>query len=72
MRPPPLSTSDVQTLRDEVSGLDAQAKRMGGELKEIFTGLGYRWGDGSDAQTVFEAAPCDLNGLRGRRHGTPA
>lgn len=35
---------DVQTLLDELAGLDAEAKRLDEELKEIFVGLGYRPG----------------------------
>jgi type I restriction enzyme M protein len=40
----PTEHRDVQTLLDELSGLDVEARRLDGELKEIFTGLGYRWG----------------------------
>jgi len=35
---------DVQTLLDELAGLDAQAAKLDGELEGVFTGLGYRWG----------------------------
>lgn len=35
---------DVQTLLDELAKLDTEAKRLDGELKEIFTELGYKWG----------------------------
>ncbi len=35
---------DVQPILDELAHLDAEAKRLDGELKEIFTGLGYRRG----------------------------
>lgn len=35
---------DVQTLLDELAKLDVEARRLDGELKEIFTGLGYKWG----------------------------
>ncbi len=38
----PTEHSDVQTLLDELASLDAQAKQLDGELKEIFTGLGYQ------------------------------
>jgi type I restriction enzyme M protein len=34
---------DVQTILDDVSKLEAESKQLDGELKEIFTGLGYRW-----------------------------
>ena len=40
----PTEHRDVQTLLDELGGLDAEAKRLDGELREIFTGLGYQWG----------------------------
>lgn len=33
---------DVQTLLDEMAQLDAEAKRLDGDLKGIFTGLGYK------------------------------
>lgn len=35
---------DVQTILDESAKLDGEAKKLDEELKEIFTGLGYRWG----------------------------
>lgn len=35
---------DVQTILDELGGLDGEAKRLDEELRGIFTGLGYRWG----------------------------
>lgn len=34
---------DVQTLLDELAKLDTAATRLDSELKEIFTGLGYKW-----------------------------
>ncbi|MFQ5780395.1 MAG: N-6 DNA methylase [Nitrospiria bacterium] len=34
---------DVQALLDELAKLDGKAKRLDEELKEIFTGLGYKW-----------------------------
>ncbi len=40
----PTEHRDVQTLLDELAQLDVEARRLDGELKEIFTGLGYRWG----------------------------
>jgi len=40
----PAEHRDVQTLLDELATLDAEAKRLDGELKDIFTGLGYRPG----------------------------
>ncbi len=36
---------DIQLVLDELTGrLESEAKRLDGELREIFTGLGYRWG----------------------------
>jgi type I restriction enzyme M protein len=35
---------DIQTIRDELAGLEAEKKRLAGDLKGIFEGLGYRWG----------------------------
>jgi len=35
---------DVQEILDELAALDMEAKQLDGELKEIFTGLKYRWG----------------------------
>jgi type I restriction enzyme M protein len=35
---------DVQTLLDDLAKLEGEAGRLDGELKDIFTGLGYRWG----------------------------
>jgi type I restriction enzyme M protein len=40
----PAEHKDVQTLLDELARLDTEARRLDGELREIFTGLGYRWG----------------------------
>jgi type I restriction enzyme M protein len=40
----PTEHRDVQTLLDELAQLDAEARRLDGELKGIFEGLGYRWG----------------------------
>jgi type I restriction enzyme M protein len=40
----PAEHKDVQTLLDELAHLDGEARRLDGELREIFTGLGYRWG----------------------------
>ena len=40
----PAEHRDVQTLLDELARLDGEARRLDGELKGIFTGLGYRWG----------------------------
>ena len=40
----PAEHRDVQEILDELAGLDADARRLDGELREIFTGLGYRWG----------------------------
>lgn len=36
---------DVQTLLDELGKWDDEAKKLDEELKGIFTGLGYRWGE---------------------------
>ncbi len=36
---------DAQTLLDELLKLDGEAKKLDDDLKGIFTGLGYRWGD---------------------------
>jgi type I restriction enzyme M protein len=40
----PTEHRDVQSILDELATLDAEARRLDGELREIFTGLGYRWG----------------------------
>jgi type I restriction enzyme M protein len=40
----PAEHRDVQAILDELAGLDAEARRLDGELKGIFEGLGYRWG----------------------------
>lgn len=34
---------DVQMILDDLSKLEAESKQLDGELKEIFTGLGYQW-----------------------------
>jgi type I restriction enzyme M protein len=34
---------DIQAILDELTSLDAEARRLDGELKQIFTGLGYEW-----------------------------
>jgi type I restriction enzyme M protein len=34
---------DVQTILDDLSKLEAESKQLDGDLKEIFTGLGYQW-----------------------------
>jgi type I restriction enzyme M protein len=41
----PAEHRDVQALLDELARLDAEARRLDGDLREIFTGLGYRWGE---------------------------
>lgn len=41
----PMEHRDVQTLLDELAHLDTETTRLDDELKEIFTRLGYRWGD---------------------------
>jgi len=33
----------VQTLLDELAKLNTESKQLNAELKEIFTGLKYRW-----------------------------
>lgn len=40
----PTEYRDVQTLLDELAKLDVEARHLDGELKEIFSGLGYKWG----------------------------
>jgi type I restriction enzyme M protein len=40
----PAAHRDIQEILDELAGLDADARRLDGELRGIFTGLGYRWG----------------------------
>ncbi|MBI3015042.1 MAG: N-6 DNA methylase [Candidatus Tectomicrobia bacterium] len=35
---------DVQTILDELAGLEGDASRLDQEIKEIFRGLGYQWG----------------------------
>ncbi len=37
---------DIQTILDDLSGLEKEAANLDGELNKIFTGLGYRWGEG--------------------------
>ena len=39
----PTEHRDVQTLLDELTKLDEEAMQSDGELKDIFTGLGYKW-----------------------------
>lgn len=34
---------DVQEILNELGSLDAEARRLDAELKEVFTGLGYQW-----------------------------
>ena len=36
---------DIQTILDELAALETEARRLDGDLKGIFTGLGYRWGE---------------------------
>jgi type I restriction enzyme M protein len=40
----PAEHRDVQTILDELARLDAESRRLDGDLREIFTSLGYRWG----------------------------
>jgi type I restriction enzyme M protein len=35
---------DIQGILDELTSLDGQARRLDGELRQIFVKLGYRWG----------------------------
>lgn len=35
---------DIQTILDELTGLEEKRTALDGDLLEIFTGLGYRWG----------------------------
>jgi type I restriction enzyme M protein len=39
---------DIQVILDELTGLESESKHLDGELAEIFTGLGYRWGDAGE------------------------
>ena len=39
----PTEHRDVQTILDELAKLDGEAKRLDGELKGIFRGLGYQY-----------------------------
>ena len=34
---------DIQAILDELTGLEEQRVALDGDLREIFTGLGYRW-----------------------------
>ena len=34
---------DIQTILDELATLETEARRLDGDLKGIFSGLGYRW-----------------------------
>lgn len=43
----PVEHRDIQEILDELAGLDADARRLDGELAKVFGGLGYRWGGGS-------------------------
>jgi type I restriction enzyme M protein len=35
---------DIQQILDELAGFESDAKKLDGELKDVFEGLGYRWG----------------------------
>lgn len=35
---------DIQAILDELAGLEGESKRLDGELKGVFEGLGYQWG----------------------------
>jgi type I restriction enzyme M protein len=39
----PAEHRDIQSVLDELAGLDEEARRLDGELEKIFSGLGYRW-----------------------------
>lgn len=43
---------DVQTILDELAKLESEAKTLDSELKTIFTGLGYKWGDGGGGRNL--------------------
>ena len=43
----PVEHRDIQEILDELAGLDADARRLDGELAKVFGGLGYRWDGGS-------------------------
>jgi len=38
---------DIQTILDELAGLERESRKLDGELEGIFTKLGYRWGGGA-------------------------
>jgi type I restriction enzyme M protein len=40
----PVEHRDIQDILNDLAKLDKEAGRQGGELKEIFAGLGYKWG----------------------------
>ncbi len=39
----PTEHRDIQSILDQLAGLDQEATRLDGELEKIFRGLGYRW-----------------------------
>ena len=39
----PTEHRDIQSILDELAGLDQEASRLDTELEKIFSGLGYRW-----------------------------
>ena len=43
-QPQPGAGRNIQVILDEIAGLEGDAKKLDGELKAIFEGLGYRWG----------------------------
>jgi len=47
---------DIQVILDELAGLESEARRLDGDLRVIFNGLGYRWG-GSGIETKSAATP---------------
>jgi type I restriction enzyme M protein len=40
----PTEHRDIQEILDELATIDGEARRLDGDLAQIFAGLGYRWG----------------------------
>jgi type I restriction enzyme M protein len=52
---------DIQVILDELASLEAETTRLDAELREIFAGLGYRWGGHGEHEAVrSEITDCDL------------